>query len=125
MPVSRRNLWVMQPSFWPMRSTRPEDRGRRVSMSISLYLMDELPEFRTNIFMLSNLVFFSVCFLPEKDSLFRRSRGYLSCAWMAVMMIVLRMSSTVQPRERSFTGLFSPWSIGPMAKAPVSRWTAL
>ncbi|SJN37451.1 hypothetical protein FM117_09800 [Micrococcus luteus Mu201] len=37
---------------------------------------------------------------------------------MAVMATVLTMSSTVVPRERSFTGLFSPCRTGPTATAP-------
>ncbi len=44
---------------------------------------------------------------------------------VAVITTVLKISSTVHPRLRSLTGLLSPWSIGPMARAPVSRCTAL
>ena len=47
------------------------------------------------------------------------------CAWMAVMATVLTMSGIVQPRDRSFTGLFRPWRTGPTATAPAERWTAL
>ena len=50
---------------------------------------------------------------------------YLCCAWIAVMATVLMISSTVQPRLRSLTGLLRPWRTGPMAMAPVSLWTAL
>ena len=46
-------------------------------------------------------------------------------AWMAVMATVLTMSVTVQPRERSLTGLRRPCMMGPMATAPAERWTAL
>ena len=46
-------------------------------------------------------------------------------AWMAVMATVLTMSATVQPRLRSFTGLFNPCITGPMATAPLERCTAL
>jgi hypothetical protein len=46
-------------------------------------------------------------------------------AWIAVIATVFTMSATVAPRERSFTGLFSPCSTGPMATAPALRWTAL
>ena len=52
--------------------------------------------------------------------------GHFSAwAWMAVMATVLTMSTTVQPRERSLTGLRRPWMTGPMATAPAERWTAL
>ena len=44
---------------------------------------------------------------------------------MAVIATVLTMSTTVQPRERSFTGLRKPWMTGPMATAPAERCTAL
>jgi putative transposase len=50
-----------------------------------------------------------------------RDMRYTFWAWMAVMATVLMMSSMVQPRLRSLTGFFSPWSTGPMAMAPVSR----
>ena len=46
-------------------------------------------------------------------------------AWMAVMATVLTISVTVQPRERSLTGLRRPCMTGPMATAPAERWTAL
>jgi hypothetical protein len=42
------------------------------------------------------------------------------CAWIAVMAIVLTMSSTSAPRDRSLMGLLSPWSTGPMATAPAA-----
>ena len=47
------------------------------------------------------------------------------CAWIAVMAMVLTMSRTVAPRDRSLTGLRSPWRIGPTARAPAERCTAL
>ena len=47
------------------------------------------------------------------------------CAWIAVIATVLTMSSTSAPRDRSFTGLFSPCSTGPIAIAPALRCTAL
>ena len=56
---------------------------------------------------------------------YQYSGGYACCAWIAVITTVLMMSSTVQPRLRSLTGLFRPCNTGPMAMAPVSRWTAL
>ncbi len=46
-------------------------------------------------------------------------------AWIAVMATVLTMSWTRAPRDRSLTGLLSPWRIGPIAMAPALRWTAL
>lgn len=46
-------------------------------------------------------------------------------AWTAVMHTVLTTSSTVQPRERSLTGLARPCSTGPMAMPPVDCCTAL
>ena len=49
----------------------------------------------------------------------------VSCAWIAVITIVLTMSSSLQPRLRSFTGFYSACRIGPIAIAPVSRCTAL
>ncbi len=45
--------------------------------------------------------------------------------WMAVMAIVLTMSVTVAPRDRSLTGLLRPCSTGPTATAPAERCTAL
>ena len=44
-----------------------------------------------------------------------------SCAWIAVIATVFTMSATVAPRERSFTGLRSPCSTGPIATAPALR----
>ena len=44
---------------------------------------------------------------------------------MAVIATVLTMSVTVHPRLRSFTGLRSPCSTGPIATAFAERWTAL
>ena len=46
-------------------------------------------------------------------------------AWIAVMAMVLTMSRTEAPRDRSLTGLRSPWRIGPTASAPAERCTAL
>ena len=51
--------------------------------------------------------------------------GACFCAWIAVMAIVLTMSRTPVPRDRSFTGLRRPWRIGPTASAPADRCTAL
>ncbi len=48
-----------------------------------------------------------------------------ACAWIAVIAMVLTMSLTSAPRERSLTGLFSPCSTGPIASAPAERCTAL
>ena len=47
------------------------------------------------------------------------------CAWIAVIAIVLTMSSTSAPRDRSLMGLLSPCSTGPIATAPADRCTAL
>src|SRR5690625_3028450 len=44
---------------------------------------------------------------------------------MAVMATVLTISSTVVPRDKSFTGLFRPCSTGPTATAPADCCTAL
>lgn len=46
-------------------------------------------------------------------------------AWIAVSVTVKTMSSTRHPRERSFTGFASPWSMGPMLTTLALRWTAL
>ena len=46
-------------------------------------------------------------------------------AWIAVIAMVLTMSRTVAPRDRSLTGFRSPWRIGPTASAPAERCTAL
>ena len=48
-------------------------------------------------------------------------------SWLcsAVMTTVFTMSSTVQPRERSFTGLARPCMIGPTAMVFEACWTAL
>ena len=53
---------------------------------------------------------------PEADRLW---------ACTAVIATVLTMSSTRAPRERSLTGLRSPWSTGPIATAWALRCTAL
>ena len=47
------------------------------------------------------------------------------CAWIAVIAMVLTMSSTSAPRERSLIGLLRPCSTGPIATAPAERCTAL
>ena len=61
--------------------------------------------------------------LPYRTaSEFRRTACW---AWMAVRLIVKTMSSTRQPRERSFTGFASPCSIGPMLTTLAERCTAL
>jgi hypothetical protein len=66
-------------------------------------------------------------YFHEHSLAWRRAQACAAafCAWMAVMVTVLTMSVTVQPRLRSFTGLFRPWSTGPMATAPALRCTAL
>ena len=48
-------------------------------------------------------------------------------SWLcsAVITTVFTMSSTVQPRERSFTGLARPCMIGPTAMVFEACWTAL
>lgn len=45
-------------------------------------------------------------------------------AWTPVQVMVLRMSATVQPLERSLTGCVSPVMMGPRASAPVDCCTA-
>ena len=40
---------------------------------------------------------------------------------IAVIAATLTMSSTEQPRDRSFTGMAIPWITGPIASAPASR----
>ena len=50
---------------------------------------------------------------------------FSAAACTAVMATVFTMSGTVQPRERSLTGLLRPWSTGPMATASAARCTAL
>ena len=52
-------------------------------------------------------------------------RSAACSAWMAVRAIVKTMSSTRQPRLRSFTGFARPCSIGPMLTTLALRWTAL
>ena len=54
-----------------------------------------------------------------------RYSHYSCCACIAVIITVLKISSTVQPRLRSLIGLLRPCNIGPMANAPVSLCTAL
>jgi len=49
----------------------------------------------------------------------------LPWAWIAVIAIVLTMSSTSAPRDRSLMGLFRPCRTGPIATAPAERCTAL
>ena len=46
-------------------------------------------------------------------------------AWIAVIAMVFTMSRTVAPRDKSLTGLRSPWRTGPTASAPAERCTAL
>ena len=53
------------------------------------------------------------------------TRRVTDWAWMAVMATVFTMSSTVQPRERSLTGLRRPCRTGPTATAPEDCCTAL
>ena len=65
---------------------------------------------------------------PERVEELRAGRvhgAYAPRAWMAVIATVLTMSVTVQPRLRSFTGLRSPCSTGPIATACAERCTAL
>jgi hypothetical protein len=54
-----------------------------------------------------------------------RPRAAACSAWIAVRAIVKTMSSTRQPRLRSFTGFASPWSIGPIETTFALRCTAL
>jgi hypothetical protein len=54
------------------------------------------------------------------------SRALDDCsAWIAVSAMVYTMSSTSAPRDRSFTGLRSPCSIGPTLTTWAERCTAL
>ena len=56
----------------------------------------------------------------------RRDRATTySCDCKAVITTVFTMSSTVQPRERSFTGLARPCMMGPTAMVFDACWTAL
>ena len=50
---------------------------------------------------------------------------FSAAAWMAVMATVFTISGTVQPRDRSLTGLLRPCRTGPMATASAARCTAL
>ena len=50
---------------------------------------------------------------------------YYSWLCNAVITPVFTMSSTVQPRERSFTGLARPCMMGPPAMVFDACWTAL
>ena len=74
-------------------------------------------------------IFFCSCYkkgitvAPAGGSHREPSRAH--CASMAVRAMVLMMSCTRAPRDRSFTGLLRPCSTGPMAKAPEERCTAL
>ncbi len=52
--------------------------------------------------------------LPQRPSGRPRPQESRWAAWIAVRAIVYTMSSTRAPRDRSFTGLASPCSIGPM-----------
>ena len=53
--------------------------------------------------------------------------GNATTSWLcsAVITTVFTMSSTVQPRERSFTGLARPCMMGPTAMVFEACWTAL
>ena len=63
---------------------------------------------------------------PAVDDEDDTHRGCLCpCAWIAVIAIVLTMSCTSAPRERSLIGFLSPCSTGPIATAPAERCTAL
>ncbi len=57
------------------------------------------------------------------DAVYPRSAACF--AWIAVSAMVKTMSSTRQPRLRSFTGFAMPCNIGPMLITPALRWTAL
>ena len=87
-----------------MRSTSPEASTVSASMSISWYLNDDEPLLTTSTTL---------------------TRDPPPCAWIAVIAMVLTMSSTSAPRERSLMGLFRPCSTGPIATAPAERCTAL
>ena len=93
---------------WPIRSTRPVANAVPAIGSTSWYLIDDDPELITSTGMRHEAA----------------SAG-VACAWIAVMATVLTMSGTSAPRDRSFTGLFSPCSTGPMAIALALRCTAL
>lgn len=100
---------VLQTNFsippWAITSFR--------SISNNLYLMDELPQFNTKIFILYiRFKSYSAFFLA-------------AMAWLAVMAIMRYTSSMEQPRERSFTGRAIPCRIGPTASACPRRCTSL
>ena len=61
------------------------------------------------------------------DIYFGRGGHATTYSWLcsAVITTVFTMSSTVQPRERSFTGLARPCMIGPTAMVFDACWTAL
>jgi len=59
----------------------------------------------------------------ESNHLFGSSENYFTKH--DVIAIVFKMSFTVAPRERSFTGFRSPCNIGPIAEQPVDCWTLL
>ena len=101
-------LWVSTPSARPMRSIRPDASTPSLSASMTWYLIELEPA-------LSSRMGVAMVFVPSQ----------LCWAWMAVMAMVLTMSSTNAPRERSLTGLLSPCRTGPTASAPADRCTAL
>ena len=65
-------------------------------------------------------------FIHDRYILRGRERA-TTYSWLcsAVITTVFTMSSTVQPRERSFTGLARPCMMGPTAMVFDACWTAL
>ena len=89
----------------PIRSTMPSALTAPDIGSTTWYLSDDDPAFSTNTDR-----------MPLIGS---------SCAWIAVIAIVLTMSRTRAPRDRSLIGFARPCSTGPIATAPAERCTAL
>ena len=67
------------------------------------------------------------CDSDTTDIYFEGGERAATYSWLcsAVMTTVFTMSSTVQPRERSFTGLARPCMMGPTAMVFDACWTAL
>ena len=63
--------------------------------------------------------------IDDEDERVVASHDCAPPAWTAVIAMVLTMSRTSAPRDRSLTGRPSPWRTGPMATAWALRWTAL
>ena len=114
----------------PILSTSPSVSTLPAATSRTWYLSEDEPELMTSTSMgppkpwlLDGRLLRRV--LAGGWRVFRAVVGAVDWAWMAVMATVFTMSSTVQPRERSLTGLRSPCRTGPTATAPEVCCTAL